>query len=358
MAARITLTDVEALAGARLDPAWCEYFAGGAGAERTLRANVEAFARCRLRPRVLAGIERASGATTVLGHELAAPLVVAPVAYMRRAHADGEEGMARAAAAVGCGMCLSSYATASPAAVAAAAPGLARWLQVYTFRDRGVTDDLVAEALEAGFTALVLTVDLPVLGSRDRERRIDWSMPEDDVPAMVRARAHGLDGEWVDVADPTLDWAYVEHLVSRFGVPVAIKGVVTAEDTVLAVEHGASAVVVSNHGGRQLDLAPATIDVLPEVVEAADGRLEVLLDGGIRRGSDVLVALALGAHAVLAGRMPLWGLAADGEQGAAEVLRLLVEEIEVGLHLLGCRSPADVGGEHVAPRTPGTIGSR
>ncbi len=342
--------DIEALAQERLEPAWHEYFLGGAGDERTLRANVEAYGRHRLRPRVLAGIEHATARTTIVGHELAAPLLVAPVAYMRRAHADGEEGMARAAAAAGCGLCLSSFATATPAAVAAAAPGLARWYQVYTFRDRGLTDDLIAEALEAGFTALVLTVDLPVLGSRDRERRIDWTMPEDDVPTVVRARANGLEGDWVDVVDPTLDWRYVEHLVTRFGVPVVIKGVVTAEDTVLASRHGAAAVVVSNHGGRQLDLAPATLDVLPEVVDAAGDSLEVLVDGGIRRGSDVLVALALGARAVLAGRTPLWGLAAAGEPGAAEVLRLLIAEIEIGLHLLGCRSPGDVSREHVTRR--------
>ncbi len=151
------------------------------------------------------------------------------------------------------------------------------------------------------------------------------------------------------MVDPTLDWRYVEHLVARFGVPVILKGVVTAEDTVLAREHGAAAVVVSNHGGRQLDLAPATVDVLPEVAGAAGDSVEVLVDGGIRRGSDVLVALALGARAVLVGRTALWGLAAAGEQGASEVLQLLREEIETGLHLLGCASPADVTRAHVAP---------
>jgi isopentenyl diphosphate isomerase/L-lactate dehydrogenase-like FMN-dependent dehydrogenase len=350
VATRITLTDVEALAAECLDPAWREYFAGGSGDERTLRANAEAFARHVLRPRVLAGIEAATTESTVLGHRLAAPLLVAPVAYMRRAHRDGEEGMARAAERAGCGLCLSSFATATPAAVAAAAPGVARWLQIYTFSDRGLTDELVAEALDAGFTALVLTVDLPVLGSRDRERRIDWVMPEDDVPAVVRARARGVDGAWTEVTDPALDWTYVEHLATRFRVPVAVKGVLTGEDAVLAAEHGAAAVVVSNHGGRQLDLAPAAVDALPEVVDAAGDRLEVLLDGGIRRGSDVLVALAHGARAVLAGRTPLWGLAARGEEGAAEVLALLVEEVRVGLHLLGCRSPGEIGRAHVVAR--------
>jgi 4-hydroxymandelate oxidase len=346
---RITLSDVERLARERLDPDWCEFFVGGAGDERTLRANVEAYGRHALRPRVLAGIETVSAAVTVLGQELAMPLLVAPVAYMRRAHEDRELGMARAAAAAGAGLCLSTFATATPAEVAAAAPDLARLYQVYTFRDRGLTDELIAEALDAGFTALVLTVDLPVVGSRDRELRIEWTMPEDDVPSVARASVDGdLQGPVPVLNDPALDWSYVDHLRSRFGVPVVVKGVLTAEDAVLAAEHGAAGVVVSNHGGRQLDLAPATIDVLPEVVDAVGDRLDVLVDGGVRRGADVLVALALGARAVLAGRTPLWGLAAGGEEGATEVLRLLREEIEVGLHLLGCRTPADVGPQHVA----------
>ena len=184
MAAPLTLTDLEARAGERLDPYWREYIAGGAGAERTMRDNVEAFARLRLRQRVLAGVQSASTSATILGHELAAPIVVAPTAYQRAAHPDGEEGMARAAAASGSALCLSTFATASPADVAAAAPGATRFYQVYVFTDHGVTDELIARALDAGFTALVLTVDLSVVGSRDRERRIVWELPEDDLPAV------------------------------------------------------------------------------------------------------------------------------------------------------------------------------
>lgn len=347
MAARLTLSDVEDRALERLGPGWAGYFLGGAEDERTLRENVASFQRHRLRPRVLTGIDRVSTATTVLGHELAFPLVVAPIAYLRRAHADGEEGMARAAEAAGAGFCFATFATATPAAVAEAAPALVRLYQVYTFTDHGLTDDLIAEALESGFSALVLTVDLPVIGSRDRERRIDWVFLEEDVPAVLRARERGVDADGFAVLDPALAWDYVERLRSRFGVPVVVKGVLTAEDAVLAAEHGAAAVVVSNHGGRQLDLAPASLDALPEVVDAVGDRVEVLVDGGIRRGSDVLVALALGARAVLAGRTPLWGLAAGGWEGAAEVLRLLREEVEVAFHLLGCRTPADVTPAHV-----------
>jgi isopentenyl diphosphate isomerase/L-lactate dehydrogenase-like FMN-dependent dehydrogenase len=353
MTVPITLADVESLARERLDPGWYGYFAGGSGAERTLLENVAAFGRHPLRQRVLAGIERVSTAVTVLGHELAAPLLVAPVAYQRTAHPDGEEGMARAVAATGTAICLSTFSTASMAEVAAAAPEATRFLQVYVFRDRGVTDELIAQALDDGFSAVLLTVDLPALGMRDRERRIHWTLPEDDLPAVRYARSRGAVAEGVDNwLDPTLDWAYLERLCSSLSVPVAVKGVLDPEDARRAADHGAAGLVVSNHGGRQLDGAPATIDALPAIVDAVGDRVEVLLDSGVRRGADVLVALAHGARAVLAGRQPLWGLAAAGEEGARTVLELLREELEIALHLTGCRSVREVGSDVLA-----TIGS-
>jgi isopentenyl diphosphate isomerase/L-lactate dehydrogenase-like FMN-dependent dehydrogenase len=343
----LTLTDLEQLAGAVLDPHWREYFAGGSGDERTLRANVDHFASWRLRQRVLCGIEEVSTAVTVLGHELTLPLVVAPVAYQRMAHADGEEGMARAAAAAGAGMCLSTFATASPADVTAAASVGARFLQVYVFRDHGITNELIAQALDVGFTAVFLTVDIPVLGSRDRERRIEWTFPEDSLPAMRYALTRGVGSAGLEVLDPALDWAYLERLCASVPVPVVVKGVLEPEDAVLAAEHGAAGVVVSNHGGRQLDGVAATIEALPAIVEAVDDRLEVLLDGGIRRGTDIALALALGARAVLAGRSPLWGLAVGGAAGAQTVLELLREEFAVALHLTGCRAAGDLERRHV-----------
>lgn len=343
-----TLTDVEALAAERLDPHWREYFAGGAGAERTLGENVAAFGRWRPRQRVLRGLDRVSTAQSVLGHELATPLVVAPVAYQRMAHAEGEEGMARAAAAAGAGYCLSTFATATPADVASAAPTVTRFLQVYVFRDHAVTDELIARALDAGFTAIFLTVDLPVVGFRDRERRIAWTFPEDSLPAVRYALDRGVTGTGLDVVDPALDWSYVERLSASVPVPVVVKGILEPEDAVLAAEHGAAGVVVSNHGGRQLDGVTPTIDALPLVVDAVGDRLEVLVDGGIRRGTDVALALALGARAVLVGRLPLWGLAAGGEDGARTVLDLLSEELAVALHLMGCPGVGEVGREHVA----------
>ncbi len=353
MGAPITLTDVERLAAERLEPGWYGYFAGGSGAERTLRRNVEAFERTLLRQRVLLGIDAVRSETTVLGHRLAAPIVVAPVAYQRLAHPDGEEGMARAAAAAGLGLCLSTFSTASPAEVAAAAPELPRFLQVYVFRDRGITDELIAQAVDAGFSAVFLTVDLAALGMRDRERRVLWTLPEDELPAIQYAISRGVTAESLDVwLDPTLDWAYLERLCSSVGVPVVVKGVLEADDARRAAEHGAAGVVVSNHGGRQLDGAPATLEALPAVVEAAGDRLEVLLDSGVRRGADVLVARALGARAVLAGRQPLWGLAADGEAGARAVLELLREELAIAMHLTGCRSLEEVDRSVLA-----TIGS-
>jgi len=344
----LTLTDVEERAFERLDPHWREYFAGGAGSERTLRENVSAFARYRLRQRVLCGIETVSTSTTVLGHELKVPLLVAPIAYMRRAHPDGEEGMARAAAAVGAGMCLSTFATASAAAVASAAPALPRFLQVYVYRDKGITDEVIAMALDAGFTGVFLTVDLPVVGSRDRERRIAWEFPEDDLPMVVFAKERGLTDHASVPVDPALDWNYLEKLCASLQVPVAVKGVLEAEDAVLAAEHGAAAVVVSNHGGRQLDAVAPTIEALPAIAEAVGDRMEVLVDGGVRRGTDIATALALGARAVLVGRAPLWGLAAGGEAGARAVLELLREEVAVALHLMGCAGATEVGLRHVS----------
>jgi isopentenyl diphosphate isomerase/L-lactate dehydrogenase-like FMN-dependent dehydrogenase len=349
----LTLTDLEAAAAARMDPQWLEYFLGGSGDERTLRANRSAFGEYRLRQRVLCGIESASTATAILGREVSAPLVVAPVAYQRMAHPDGEEGMARASEAAGVPFCLSTFATASPADVAAAAPGAARFLQVYVFRDRGITDELIAQAVAAGFSAVFLTVDIPALGSRDRERRIQWTFPEESLPAVRYAQERGIAGEGLEILDPTIDWAYLERLCSSLTVPVVVKGDLDPEDAVLAAEHGAAGIVVSNHGGRQLDCAQAAIDALAPIVDAVGDRIEVLMDGGIRRGSDVAVALALGARAVLVGRAALLGLGAGGEEGARTVLELLRDELAVTLHLTGCRTVADLGSGSLVARDPG-----
>jgi isopentenyl diphosphate isomerase/L-lactate dehydrogenase-like FMN-dependent dehydrogenase len=345
------VADYERLAAETLAPGPSGYFAGGAGDERTLRDNVAAFGRRSLRPRVLVDVSEVSAATTVLGVPVSMPLLVAPVALQKMAHPDGEAGMARAAAAAGTVMTVSTIATSTPAEVAAAAPEAPRWFQVYCFRDRGVTRRLVDQAVESGFRALVITVDAPRAGRRERDVRTGFAVPpEIDMPAVTAATGGGAaitPQEFFSLVDASLTWDGFAHIARESSLPVLVKGIQTAEDARLAVEHGAAGVIVSNHGGRQLDGVAASIDVLPEVVEAVDGRVEVLVDGGIRRGTDVLVALALGARAVLAGRAPLWGLIAAGEEGARHVLELLRSEIELGLMLLGCPTPGAVTREHV-----------
>jgi isopentenyl diphosphate isomerase/L-lactate dehydrogenase-like FMN-dependent dehydrogenase len=347
----INVADYERLAAERLEPGVHGYFAGGAGDERTLRDNVTAFGRWQLRPRMLVDVGEVSPRTTVHGVDVSMPALVAPVAFQRLAHPDGEPGMARATAEAGTIMCLSSLASATPREVAAVAPDTPRWLQLYCFRDRGVTRALIDEAVECGFGAIALTVDAPRAGRRERDLRTGFEVPAELSPPAVRAAAGSSKPmstqEVFALVDPTLSWSDLASLVAECRLPVLVKGVLTAEDTRIAVEHGAAGIIVSNHGGRQLDGVSASLDALPEVVEAVDGRVEVLVDGGVRRGTDALVALALGASAVLVGRAPLWGLAVGGEAGARRVLELLRDEIELGLALLGCRSPRAVGREHV-----------
>jgi len=338
----------------RLDPGAFGYVAGGANDEWTLRQNRAAFERWILRPRMLVDVSRVTTATTVLGTESSMPLFVAPTAFQRLAHPDGELAMARAAAAAGTVMCLSTLSSVTPAELADAAPGAPQWFQLYWSRDRGFTEELLAAVVEAGFRAVMLTVDFPVAGRRERDIREGFTLPDDlaspNLPvALARRDFHAALG---GIADARLTWRDLEWLRSTCELPLVLKGVLTAEDTLLAAEHGAAAVVVSNHGGRQLDGVPATLDVVQEVVDAAGESVEVLVDGGIRRGTDVLKALALGARAALTGRAALWGLAADGEKGVARVLALLREEIEVGLKLLGCRTPAEVTRAHVRRAGP------
>jgi 4-hydroxymandelate oxidase len=345
----VNVDDYAEAARQRLDPGPYGYVVGGAGDEHTLRANTAAYGKWELRPRVLVDVGSVSTATTVLGTDVALPLLVAPTAFQRLCHPDGELALARAAARGGTVTTLSTLASVTPAELAAAAPGGPKWFQLYWSRDRGFTQELVQAAVDAGFTALMLTVDLPVAGRRERDARAGFVLPDDlplpNIPLSLRRDDfHSALGA---VVDDTLTWRDLEWLRSVCPLPLAVKGILTGEDAVLAAEHGADAVVVSNHGGRQLDGVPASLDALPEVVEVIGERVEVLVDGGIRRGTDVLKALALGAKAALSGRAVLWGLAAEGEDGAARVLELLRRELETGLKLLGCTSPAGVTRAHV-----------
>jgi isopentenyl diphosphate isomerase/L-lactate dehydrogenase-like FMN-dependent dehydrogenase len=347
----ITVADFERAASERLEPGTLGYFAGGAGDETTLAENVSAWGRWRLRPRMLAGLAAWSTGAELLGTQLSMPILVAPVAYQRLVHPEGERAMARAAAAAGTAMCLSTLATTRPGEVAAAAPGGRHWFQLYCFRDEGITRALMEEAVASGFEAIVVTVDAPRAGNRERDLRTGFKLPEGlGVPSVEAAlgseRAVTIEETFALMA-PALSWSDLEELASECSLPVLVKGVLTAEDAALAIEHGVSGIVVSNHGGRQLDRAPASADVLPEVVDAVEGRCPVLVDGGIRRGVDVAIALALGADAVLVGRPALWGLAAAGEDGARRVLELLRDELELALALCGCASPGELGRAHV-----------
>ena len=352
----INVGDAERVAAEVLEPGPLGYFAGGAGDELTLRENVEAWKRWRLRPRVLVDNSVVTTEVELLGGPLSMPILVAPVAYQRLAHADGEIGMATAAAEAGTAMCLSTLATERPSAVAAAAPAGRRWFQLYSFRDEAVTRALTDEAVGAGFEAIVVTADAPPGGNRERDRRTGFRLPVDlGVPSLVAAmgeRKFTIE-ETFDLMTRALTWPDLGDLASEVAVPVIVKGVLTAEDATLAVEHGAGAIVVSNHVGRQLDRSLATGDALAEIVDAVEGRIPVLVDGGIRRGIDVAIALALGADAVLVGRPALWGLAAAGRSGALRVLEMLREELELALALCGCTSPAGLTRAHVrkAPAT-------
>jgi 4-hydroxymandelate oxidase len=354
----ICVADFERAAEEKLEVGVAGYFFGGACDEVTLRDNCAAWGRWQLRPRVLAGRGSWSARAEVLGAEVSMPILVAPVAYQRLVDPEGELAMAQACAAAGTVMCLSTLATVPPSEVAAAAPGGRRWFQLYCFQDEAVTRALMDEAVESGFEAIVVTVDAPRGGRRERDLRTGFKVPEGlGVPSVQAAlgseRAVTIE-ETFALMDPALSWRDLERLASDCKLPVLVKGVLTAEDAALAVEHGAAGVVVSNHGGRQLDCVSATADALPEVVDAVGGRGTVLVDGGVRRGTDVAIALALGADAALVGRPALWGLAVGGEGGARRVLELLRAELELALALCGCASPAELGRGHVqrASATP------
>jgi isopentenyl diphosphate isomerase/L-lactate dehydrogenase-like FMN-dependent dehydrogenase len=345
----LNVGDYEHEAERLLDSGVFGYFAGGSGDEVTLRDNVEAFSRWQLRPRVLVDVSEVTTATTVLGCEVSMPVLVAPTAFQRLAHPDGEVATARAAAGVGTVMCQSTLSSITPMELSKAAPGARLWFQLYWSGDRAFTADLLASVVEAGFEAVVFTVDLPAAGRRERDLRAAFALPEDlvlpNIPGLLaRQDFHAALGK---IVDATLTWRDLEWLRGTCPLPVVLKGILSAEDALLAAEHGAAGVIVSNHGGRQLDGVSASLDALPEVVEAVGERVEVLMDGGVRRGTDVLKALALGAQGVLVGRPVVWGLAVGGEPGARELLELLQGELALGLTLLGCRSPAEVTREHV-----------
>ncbi|WP_221891197.1 alpha-hydroxy acid oxidase [Microbispora sp. KK1-11] len=336
-----TIGDFEAAARDRLDPAHYDYFAGGAGDEVTVKANETAFARLALLPRILRGAGSPRLAVTLLGSRAAMPVLVAPTAFHRLADPEGEKATARAAAAAETIMIVSMAATVAVEDVAAAAPGATLWFQLYVQPDMAFTEAIVRRAEKAGCAALVVTVDSPSRGRRDRDVRNGF----DDLPEGMRCE-NLRDGDTESVRpivmSPAISWEHVDLLRRMTRLPIVLKGVTHPADARLALDHGVSALYVSNHGGRQLDTVPATVDLLPEIVAAVGGAVPVLMDGGIRRGTDVVKAMALGASAVAVGRPVIWGLAAGGECGVARMLALLRDEVEHALTLCGLASPHDL----------------
>lgn len=344
--------DYQRLGEAALGPGLEGYVGGGAGEESTLRANSVAFDRWALCPRVMNDVEHVDTSIEVLGASLAMPALIAPLAYLGMAAQDGEMAVARAASSFGTAMCVSSFTSIPIGELASAGPGPgpAPWFQLYFLRDRGLTSALVDEAVAAGVGALLVTVDAPRLGRRERDLRSDFKVPKDIPLPMLEAasRCHEMTpASLFDLVDPGAEWSRVGELAEQVKVPLIVKGVLSAADAREACEHGAAGVIVSNHGGRQLDGARASLDALPEVVDGVSGRASVMLDGGVRRAADIVKVLGLGAEAVLLGRPVFWALAAGGEAGVAHLLRLLRDELELTLALLGCADPDDVDPQHL-----------
>ena len=331
----VTVDDYEPIARERLPREAYDYYAGGAGDEWTLAENRRAFERWVIRPRMLTGASPPDPSTELLGSRIAMPILVAPWAYQRMAHPDGELATARAAARAGTIMVVSTTTQAYLEDVASAADG-PKWWQLYIFTDRGFTAERLKSVAASGYAAICFTVDFPVAGLRHRDSRSGFEMPvglpDDDL-----------------VFDPNITWDDLAWIREQAPLPLLVKGIMTAEDARLAIDAGAEGIVVSNHGARQLDSVASTITVLPEIVEAVGGRVPVLLDGGVRRGTDVFKALGLGAAAVLVGRPTCWGLAVDGEDGVVDVLRILREELENVMSLAGTPTIGDITGSFVAP---------
>ena len=339
----LTVDDYETLAREQLERSAWDYYAGGSGDERTLTDNRAAFARIPLRPRVLVDVSTIDAGTRIFGTDVPAPILLAPTAFNRLACDDGEIAAARAAGTAGTIMICSTLSTCRLEDVAAAATG-PLWFQLYVYKDRAMTEELIARAESAGYRAIVLTVDTPLLGRRYRDARNGFVLPEglamrNFEAAMSNAARWGTHASFAayvhDLFDASLSWDVVSWLRARTRLPIVLKGIMTGEDAGQAVRAGVEGVIVSNHGGRQLDGVPASIEVLEEVADAVGGRAEVLLDGGIRRGTDVLKALALGARAVCIGRPYLWALAAAGEAGVVDVLRILRDELALAMALSG-----------------------
>jgi len=341
----INLFELETKARELLPQRVYDHHASGANDEITLRENRVAYERIALLPRMLVDVSKRQMDTTALGEPVSMPILIAPTAFQGLAHPTGEVATAKAAGAAKTLMTLSTLSTFSIEEVVAVATGPV-WFQLYVFKDRAITASLVKRAEVVGCKAVVFTVDAPLLGRRERDVRNQFKMPDavsvknllsGELSEFADATAGcGLTPSIASLFDTALAWKDIEWLAGITKLPVLVKGILRSDDALLAVKHGASGIIVSNHGARQLDTTPATISVLPEIVDAVDGKIEVYVDGGIRRGTDVLKAIACGARAVFVGRPVLWGLASGGEAGVRYVLEMLRQEFDLAMALSGC----------------------
>ncbi|GFP98846.1 peroxisomal (s)-2-hydroxy-acid oxidase glo1 [Phtheirospermum japonicum] len=362
MAEVTNVTEYQAIAKEKLPKMAYDYYASGAEDQWTLAENRNAFSRILFRPRILIDVSKIDITTTVLGFKISMPIMIAPTAFQKMAHPEGEYATARAASAAGTIMTLSSWATSSVEEVASTGPGI-RFFQLYVrlkftivYKDRNVVAQLVRRAERAGFKAIALTVDTPILGRRESDIKNRFTLPPNltlknfeglNLGKMDQANDSGLASYVAGQIDRTLSWKDVKWLQSITSMPILVKGVLTAEDARIAVQNGAAGIIVSNHGARQLDYVPSTIQALEEVVKGAQGRVPVFLDGGVRRGTDVFKALALGASGIFIGRPVVFSLAAEGEAGVRKVLQMLRDEFELTMALSGCRSLSEITRNHI-----------
>ncbi|BES97478.1 unnamed protein product [Nesidiocoris tenuis] len=343
--------EFEQLAKNKLPKNWLDYYASGSCSETTLRLNKSAFLKLRIKPRMLRDVSKLECSTRILGNKIPIPIGVSPTAMQKLACPEGEIANVKAVASTKSIYILSTLSTTSIEDVAAAAPDTIKWFQLYIYKDREITRNLVSRAERAGFQALVLTVDASVFGKRYADCRNKFSLPPHLELANLKgissstfegSEGSGLQSYVNSLFDPTITWDDVKWLKSITKMPLVLKGILTAEDAKIAADMGVPAIMVSNHGGRQLDTCPASIEALPEIVKAVGDRCEVYLDGGIRYGTDIFKAIALGAKMVFVGRPAVWGLSCAGEEGVKKVLKILREEFQEAMALSGCVELSDI----------------
>lgn len=347
----VSIDDFEQHAGKVLPKTALDYYKSGAGRQETLLENKRAFQKYKIRPRCLRNVSQRDLSTTILGEKISMPIGISPSAMQRMAHPEGECANVRAVQAMGTIFILSTISTTSIEDVARAAPRATKWFQLYIYKDREITKSLVRRAEAAGFKALVLTVDAPMFGLRLDDVRNQFSLPPhlkmanfdgDAVSKVVGKDGSGINQYVNALFDASIQWKDIEWLKGITRLPIVVKGIMTAEDAVIAADAGVAAIMVSNHGARQVDGTAATIEALPEIVKAVGNRVEVYLDGGIRDGTDVFKALALGAKMVFMGRPAIWGLAHSGEEGVKRILSIIRNEFDLALGICGCANIKDI----------------